>query len=94
MKVCRDLFKSCCTTVVFNEVIDQGNKVREYSAVYIMEDCTHSVVLGFVMWKVPNNSWGLHGTDQLEPVFSDLYRLTVSSTLGILVLTIYLLEKG
>ena len=51
-------------------------------------------VIGFDMRKIPKDTRDWPHTDRLEPVLGDHYSLTVASSVGILVLSIFLLDDG
>jgi len=68
--------------------------VIELSDVYVMEGIRPVEVVGFDMWKIPNDSWDQRRTDGFEPVLKDLHSLTLAGNFGILVIRIFLSEEG
>ena len=50
-----------------------------------MQDNRPVEVVGFHLWKIPEDTQDRPRTDGLEPVLGDLYRLTVASSFGLLV---------
>ena len=64
----------------------------EHSIVYVIEDIRPAEVVGFDMRRITKDTRARPHTDGLEPGLGDLYRLTLTSSFGILVFPIVLLE--
>jgi len=60
--------------------------------VYVMQHIRLVEVVGFDMRKIPKDTPDWPRTDGLEPVLDDHYSRTVTSSFGILVLPMVLLE--